>query len=106
MSAKIKTTPTPWAWEIQDYSHATIQGPNGEYHHVLSVSPCHSCCERAKKEGDPKWIWGRCTCPSESDAKLIIEAVNGRPKLLRIVAKLERELALIRRKPAKRRAAK
>jgi hypothetical protein len=41
--------------------------------HVLSVSPCPSCCDR-----ETEWKWGRCLTPSEADARLIAAA----PELL------------------------
>jgi hypothetical protein len=70
-------TPGPWEWAIHDYSVATLCGPNsvGEHDgmeaHVLSVSPCKGCTDRA----DPKeWKWGRCTTANEADARLIAAA--------------------------------
>ena len=62
-------TPGPWKWVIHDYSMASIEGPNGEYDHVLSVSPCKGCQARTKE-----WLWGRCLTPSEANAHLIAAA--------------------------------
>ena len=67
-----QATQGPWHWVIHDYSMADIQGPAYEWDHVMSVSPCKACQERAKeKTENPEWMWGRCTCPSEANAKLM-----------------------------------
>lgn len=67
------TTQGPWHWVGHDYSMASLQGPAEEWDHVVSVGPCDACRERAKNQS-PEWQWGRCTCPSESDAKLMAMA--------------------------------
>lgn len=64
-------TQGPWHWVIHDYSAASVQGPADEWDHVMDVSPCESCQDRAKENGNPEWEWGRCTCPTEANAKLI-----------------------------------
>jgi hypothetical protein len=64
-------TPGPWEWECCDYSMAILHGPDLFADHVLSVSPCKPCQERA----DPKeWTWGRCTTPTLANARLIAAA--------------------------------
>lgn len=76
MSGPVPGTPTPWAWTIEDYSMATLH--NAESYllgHVMSVSPCNACCERAKGEG-AEWKWGRCTTPTDQDAAAIVHRVN------------------------------
>lgn len=71
-------TPGPWKWHISDYSMATLEGPGGDEQRLMSVSPCKSCCNYAKSDGEPEWKWGRCMTPSEADARLIAAA----PELL------------------------
>lgn len=66
-----EATQGPWHWVAHDYSMASLQGPAEEYDHVASVSPCESCQNRAKEKGNPEWKWGRCTCPTEANAKLM-----------------------------------
>jgi hypothetical protein len=80
-----ETTQGPWHWVEHDYSTATLQGPAEEWDHVTCVSPCRACMERAK-ETSPDWKWGRCTCPTEPNAKLmamapmLAEAYLSKPK--------------------------
>lgn len=88
-----EATPRPWEWVIHDYSMASIEGPKGEEHHVLSISPCESC-ER------PDWQWGNCKVPSLADAALIVAAVNSydeRELLLRAALDYVDDCALGRR---------
>lgn len=68
-----EATQGPWHWVEHDYSTATLQGPAEEWDHVTCVSPCRACMERAK-ENSPEWQWGRCTCPTEPNAKLMAMA--------------------------------
>jgi len=65
-----EATQGPWHWVCHDYSMATIQGPAEEWDHVMSVSPCTACQERAKAKSDD-WQWGVCTCPTEANGKLL-----------------------------------
>jgi hypothetical protein len=65
-----KTTQGPWQWSIEDYSMATLMGPGYEWDHVMSVSPCNACMERAKNANE-NWKWGRCTCPTGPNATLL-----------------------------------
>lgn len=57
----------PWEWVVHDHSMASLQGPREEWQHVLSISPCGACQERNDKE----WAWGRCTVPTEANARLL-----------------------------------
>lgn len=66
-----EATQGPWHWVEHDYSMASLQGPAEDYDHVMSVSPCEACQKRAKDAGNPDWKWGRCTCPTEVNSKLI-----------------------------------
>lgn len=77
-------TPTPWHWAIEDISTATLQGPRGSDggDHVLSVSPCESCLEYAKKNNHDDWKWGRCTTPTEANAAFIVRAINAHDDLV------------------------
>ena len=61
-------TPGPWEWSIHDHSMATLHGPDMMRDHVLAVGPCRACIERVK---DGEWKWGRCTTPTETNAKLL-----------------------------------
>jgi hypothetical protein len=76
-------TPVPWAWHIEDYSMATLEGPPDEEgrieREVLSVSPCSSCQDSAEKKD---WKWGRCLTPTLDDANFIVRACNCHDKLL------------------------
>jgi len=80
-----EATQGPWHWVKHDYSMATLQGPAEEWDHVTSVSPCSACRERSKKQSEG-WKWGRCTCPTEPNAKLmalapaLAEAYLAKPK--------------------------
>lgn len=65
-----KSTQGPWHWVCHDYSMASVEGPAEEWDSVMSVSPCSACREKSKEQGG-EWKWGRCTCPTEADAKLI-----------------------------------
>ena len=71
-------TPTPWNWNIYDYSDATLEGRKGSDggDHVLSVSPCNSCLQKTEREDNPQWKWGRCITPTQPNADFIIRAVN------------------------------
>ena len=51
--------------------------------HVLSVSPCKSCQERAEPK---EWEWNRCATPSEADARLIAAAPDMLDALIQIRA--------------------
>lgn len=64
-------TKGPWHWEVHDFSMASICGPQGEEDHVLSVSPCSNC-----QKGAAEWKFGRCTTPSEANARRIVACVN------------------------------
>lgn len=65
-----QATQGPWHWVLHDYSTATLQGPAEEWDHVTCVSPCNACQKRAKEKSE-EWQWGRCTCPTEANAKLL-----------------------------------
>ena len=68
-----KPTPPPWNWEIHDHSMATLCGGGEDaiIGHIMAISPCGACARSA----DPKqWKWGRCSTPSEADARLIAAA--------------------------------
>lgn len=68
-----KHTPGPWEWQVHDHSCASLgvgDSPGYGDPLVMSVSPCRACAERANGE----WEWGRCTTPSEADARLIAAA--------------------------------
>ena len=80
-----EATQGPWHWVGHDYSMASMQGPAEEWDHVVSVSPCTSCADRAKNKS-LEWEWGVCTCPTEPNAKLmamapaLAEAYLAKPK--------------------------
>lgn len=65
------STQGPWHWVGHDYSMATLQGPAEDWDHVVSVSPCQACMDRARDAGDVDWKWGRCTAPSQDDAYIM-----------------------------------
>jgi len=72
-------TPEPWHWNLEDYSMATLSGPDYMEQHVLAVSPCDSCLEVAKKKSSdqkPSWKWGRCMTPTKANADRIVACVN------------------------------
>jgi hypothetical protein len=74
MMSESKHTPGPWHWLIHDHSCASLgvgDDPGMGTPLVMSVSPCRSCADRAR---DGEWKWGRCTTPSEADARLIAAA--------------------------------
>lgn len=71
-------TPGPWEWSIQDVSMAILcQSGDVLSGHVLALTPCESCADRAKAQGKG-WAWGRCTTAREANARLIAAA----PELL------------------------
>ena len=87
--SKFRHTPGPWKWGIMDISTAVLHGLRDgiydvEMASVMHVSPCPSCISRAKDNGDTNWKWGRCTTPSEYNAKLIAAA----PDLLECAVEL------------------
>jgi hypothetical protein len=88
-SALENTTPGPWHWVVHDYSMATMQGPAEEWDHVCSVSPCGACRDRAKAAGE-EWKWGRCQCPTEANADLMMMAPTLAKRYLELVAEVER----------------
>lgn len=85
-----KHTPGPWEWQCHDASMASLEGPGGMADHVLSVTPCEACQERAEP---PEWKWGRCTTPTEANARLIAAAPDMLAALLN-VRKLITEAAM------------
>jgi hypothetical protein len=87
-----KPMPGPWGWEIHDHSMASLYGGGEDsiIAHILSVSPCKACQERA----DPKeWKWGRCMTPNEQEARLIA-AVPAFMFLYGMLTPLQRERLL------------
>lgn len=78
-----RCTPGPWKWMIEDYSMATLCGPNEMEDLVMAAGPCDSCAEHAH----PKtWEWGRCMTPSKVDADILAAAPETAAELTRVKA--------------------
>ena len=75
-------TEGPWEWMLHDHSMASLGVlPNPGFGDplVLNVGPCKSRTDRAEPK---EWKWGRCTTPTENDAKFIAAARTALPRLL------------------------
>jgi len=84
-----KATPGEWRWLIHDHSMASLgvgDDPGMGDPLVLNVSPCRSCADRAKAK-DAEWEWGRCTTPSEEDARYI--ALANPSTILSLIERVE-----------------
>jgi hypothetical protein len=83
--ALAKATPGPWKWSMEDGSVMSLTGPKYDYDHVLWSEICPACQKRG----------GRCTAPSDEDARLIAHAPEWLAALLDEVERLEQELTEI-----------
>jgi hypothetical protein len=83
-----KATKGPWEWHIHDHSAASIEGPELEMDHVLTLGPCKSCQPRVKETGK---FFGSCTVPKEGNAAFIVWSRADIPFLLDALEKALRE---------------
>lgn len=84
-------TKGPWHWEWHDASLQSLSGPDVFEDHVLAVSPCKSCQERAEQSvADGKAI---CLGPSPDNQAFIQHAREDVPFLLAECARLAAALA-------------